>query len=183
MISTSITGGEASNQLFDLLALVSNPEAYKAKLDELSKATAEYKTYVEAIGPASEIVKLREQAQALREEAARYTAEAIALADAKIKDANEKADQILADASRVASAKIAESEKQLEMANTKDKQLQQALEDAAKAKQESESAINGALAAQKAAEEMQALAEEAKADAETTKSDILAKHKAFIESL
>ena len=42
-IANSITGGSSSNQLMDLLAVVANPEVYKAKLDALDAATAENK--------------------------------------------------------------------------------------------------------------------------------------------
>jgi len=62
-IANSITGGSSSNQLMDLLAVVANPEVYKAKLDALDAATAENKKYVEALGPASEIVALRDEAK------------------------------------------------------------------------------------------------------------------------
>ena len=55
-IATDITGGGGSGSASQLLDLLANPDAYKTKLQAMESATAEYKKYVEAIGPASEIV-------------------------------------------------------------------------------------------------------------------------------
>ena len=70
-IATDITGG-ASNSASQLLDLLANPDAYKSKLEAMEKATAEYKKYVDAVGVATEINKLRDQASGLREEAQAY---------------------------------------------------------------------------------------------------------------
>lgn len=97
-IATSITGGSASSQLMDLLAVMANPNAYKAKLDALEAATAENKKYVEALGPASEIIDLRDQAKALREEADAYKTTATTEADAALTAAKDQAVLMVADA-------------------------------------------------------------------------------------
>ena len=53
-IATDITGGAggSASQLLDLLA---NQDAYKAKLQAMENATAEYKKYVDAVGTATEV--------------------------------------------------------------------------------------------------------------------------------
>ena len=93
-IATDITGGSggSASQLLDLLA---NPDAYKAKLQAMEAATAEYKKYVEAVGVATEVVSLREEAKALRDEAKNYRDNAVAEADKGLKDAQAKADALL----------------------------------------------------------------------------------------
>lgn len=71
MISNNIDGSiGGATQLFDLLTVVSNPAAYTQKLEALQKATAEHRTYVEALAPAHEIYALRDQTAADRAEAA-----------------------------------------------------------------------------------------------------------------
>jgi cell division septum initiation protein DivIVA len=97
-IATTITGGSASSQLMDLLTVMADPNAYKAKLDALETATAENKKYVEALGPASEIVDLRDQAKALREEADAYKTTTTAEADAVLAAAKDQAALVVADA-------------------------------------------------------------------------------------
>ena len=68
MISTSITGGFETSQLLTLLA---EPEALKERIEHLEKATAEYKEYLAAVAPASEVLKYRDEAKSDREEAAK----------------------------------------------------------------------------------------------------------------
>jgi hypothetical protein len=82
MISTNIDGSAGgTNQLFDLLALVSNPDAYKVKLDQLQKTIDENKKFIALVGPASDVL-------ALRDSLAANTVEIkVTLADAKTKAA------------------------------------------------------------------------------------------------
>jgi hypothetical protein len=71
MISTDITGnsgGEAS-QVFNLLAVVANPDMYAKKLTEMVNATEENKKFVALVGPANEILQLRDDAKKDRESA------------------------------------------------------------------------------------------------------------------
>ena len=51
MIGSSIDGS-SSNQLFDLLKVVANPEVYSEKVKSLEDAIAENKKYVELVAPA-----------------------------------------------------------------------------------------------------------------------------------
>ena len=59
-ISTNIDGSLGSNQVIDLLSILTGtPEVYASKLKALQDATEANKKYVEAIGPASEIVRIK----------------------------------------------------------------------------------------------------------------------------
>jgi hypothetical protein len=182
-ISTSITGGSASNQLMDLLAVVANPDVYKAKLDALDAATAENKKYVEAVAPVSEILALREQTKALREEAESYQNAAIAQADADLTLAKNQAASIVSSAQvradgLIASAVAAKAESDALLVASKEAMRQaevaQAVADNAKA-----SAAAQAIQLTKALEDAAA----AQAEAEAAKADILAKHQAFVQGL
>ena len=105
-IANSITGDSSSNQLMDLLTVVANPDVYKAKLDALDVATAENKKYVEAIGPASEIVALRDQAKTLRDQAEVYKNSTIAQANADLANATTQASNIVSVAKAKADAML-----------------------------------------------------------------------------
>ena len=182
-ISTSITGGNASNPLLDLLAVVANPDVYKAKLDALDAATAENKKYVEALGPASEIFQLRDQAKALREEAANYQKSAIAKADANLIAAQEQANKI------TAAAKIKADDLVSSAAAAKaqtDALISQTQAELVAAKKATADAVKAQASAQAKEQELaQALqdAAAAQAEAEAAKADILAKHQAFVQGL
>ena len=183
MISTSITGESASNQLMDLLAVVANPNVYKAKLDALDAATAENKKYVEALGPASEIVQLRDQAKALREAAAEYTKSATAKADAGLEAASQKANAIVAAAQARADGLTVSAE--ATKAQT-DALMAEAQAELATAKKATAGAVKAQASAKAREQELtQALesAVAAKAEADAAKADILAKHQAFVQGL
>ena len=183
-ISTNIDGSSGTtNQLFDLLTVVSNPDAYKAKITALETATAENKKYVEALGPASEIVALRNQTAALRQEAQDYRDAAITEADIGIQEARAKANGIAIEAQKKADALIAETTAAKEAAEQLAKQNRAALVATEKALFDAEKAK--AVAESKAQELEQAItdAQAAAADARATKAAIVAKHQAFIGSL
>lgn len=182
-IATDITGGAASNQLLDLLSLVANPAVYEAKVKALQDATEENRKFVEAVGPASEILKLREQAAAMRDEADKYRQDAFSDGDAQLKKAQAQAAAIVAEAQ--AKADVLMGQVQSELADAKAaraavEQLRASADSAQKAAAASIEAANQREAAAKAAQDA---ADAAKTDAEAIKADILAKHKAFIESL
>ena len=71
MISTDITGnsGGDASQVFNLLAVVANPDMYAKKLTEMVNATEENKKFVALAGPASDILQLRDDAKKDREDA------------------------------------------------------------------------------------------------------------------
>lgn len=184
MISTNIDGSlPGSNTLSDLLALIADPKAYASKLAELEKATAENKKYVELIGPASEIDKLRSDAASDRENAAATKATAAKAAKSLIDDAKEDAAAIVAKAKEDAK----ELRDEAKIVNAEAKKLKatlvDALEDAKGAKLEADVKIAEAAAT---AAEANAKAEElakAAADLAAEKEAIAARHKQFIESL
>lgn len=184
MISTNIDGSvPGSNTLADLLALIADPKAYASKLAELEKATAENKKYVELIGPASEIDKLRSDAALDRENAAAATEFAKKFSKTLMDEAKEDAAAIVAKAKEDAKelrdeAKVVNAEaKKLKAA------LADALEDTKAAKFEADAKVAEAAAT---AAEANAKAEElakAAADLAAEKEAIAARHKQFIESL
>lgn len=183
MIANSITGGSASNQLLDLIAVVSNPDVYKEKLASIEAATAENKKYVEAIGPASEIVKLREEAVVDREQAKKILEDASANAELRIYNANIEADTILSNAQKRANEIAIEAQANLLQANQLRQQAENLMADAVAAKSNADTAQAEATAKAEQADALKLQAEAAKADAEATKASIIEKHKAFIESL
>jgi hypothetical protein len=150
MIGSSIDGS-SSNQLFDLLKVVANPEVYSEKVKSLEDAIAENKKYVELVAPASEIIALREQLLAdkavmvqelekVRSEAVQAREEAKAQAKIVVADANASAAKIkksTADLNDTAKAKLLE----LEAATLEIKQRIVATESAEKAAKEQEAAL------------------------------------------
>lgn len=184
MISTNIDGSAGgTNQLFDLLALVSNPDAYKAKLDQLQKTIDENKKFIALVGPASDVLALRDVLAANTSESKAALAEAKAKAvlikddaDTQARDivqkANELANQLIADAKAAKESSIAEA---LETTNAlKAAKATQIAADKLKASEES-----------KLIELNTALKEVAQAqiDVDTLKASIVAAHQAFIASL
>ena len=78
MISTDITGGAGgdASQVFNLLAVVANPEVYGEKLKALVTATDEHKKFVALVAPASEILELRKQIALDKQAAVKLVADA-----------------------------------------------------------------------------------------------------------
>ena len=183
-IATSITGGSgASNQLLDLLAVVANPDVYKAKLDALEEATAANKVFVEAIGPASEIVALREEAAVATQNAKDTLAQAQAQAEQMKQEAAVNASAVVTAAQAKADSLVAEATK---TKNEAEQLLVQAQEAIRKAEEAQAVADNAKVSVEAQAQMLQASQEEADkalADAQALKADILAKHDAFIKGL
>jgi len=182
-IATSITGGSSSNALMDLLAVVANPDVYKAKMDALDAATAENKKYVEALAPASEIFAMREQIKAKNAEADDALADARTRADAAVKAANENANGIVDAAQKTAESLVFAATAAKAEA---DSILAQAKEAMRRAEVAQAAADNAKASADAQAEKLastQAEMEQALADAQAAKADILAKHQAFIKGL
>jgi len=71
MISTDITGnsGGDTSQVFSLLAVIANPDVYAKKLTDMVNATEENKKFVALVGPANEILQLKDDSKKDREEA------------------------------------------------------------------------------------------------------------------
>ena len=184
MISTNIDGSvPGSNTLADLLALIADPKAYASKLAELEKATAENKKYVELIGPASEIDKLRSDAALDRENAAAAMATAEKAAKTIVDEAKADAAGAIALAKTLAADIIADSK----ATNGEAKKLRLTLADAiANANARKVEADAKLAEAETKVAEVDAKAEalaKAQADLAAEKEAIAARHKQFIESL
>lgn len=179
MIATSIDG-TAVNPLIDLLT---NADAYAARLKELQDATDRFQEIVALAGPATEIVAMRKQIAAQQQALDDATKAANAEATALVADAKAEAQQLVADAQAEATRVRAAAKKLMDdaiaaQADAQAKQQSAAIAktaaDAAKADFEAKSAdLDVQLEAAKAAE----------SEAQQTRDDILAKHQAFIESL
>jgi hypothetical protein len=184
MIANSIDGSVGgANQLLDLLSLVSNPDVYAERLKVLEASTAENKKYVELVAPASDILALRDLCREDREAAAQ-----------ELKQANTDAELIKSRGTRAANAAIeAAKARAAEIsADAATKQAQvlaelaeatAAVKAAGKAEAEAKRATTELKKAKAAAETETAAALMAKDEAATLKLEIIAKHKAFIESL
>jgi spore maturation protein CgeB len=182
-IATSITGGGASNQLMDLLAVVANPDVYKAKIDALDAATAENKKYVELAAPASEILVMREQIKAKNAEADAELADAKDRAANAVKEAKEKAASLVSAAQAKADALVAAA---TENKAATDALMAQAKAELAAAQKATADAVKAQASAQAKEQVLSKALEDAaaaQAEAEATKADILAKHQAFVEGL
>lgn len=185
-IATDITGSAGGGdvaQAFSLLAVVANPDVYGAKLKALVEATEENKKFLALVGPANEILAMREKAAADKAEADRLLKQARTEADSLKAAAKEEAAAVVATAradadkrSKAAAAKEAQAAAKEAAAQ----KIQQEADDAAK----SAAALQAALDAEK--KELaaaRAQAERDKAAAQAEKAALIAKHKAFIESL
>lgn len=182
MISTRIDGS-ASNQLFDLLAIVANPDVYTAKLKELQDATEQNRLYVEALGPASEIVALRDKAAELKDEADKALAKAQADAETIKTDASEKAKTLIDEANKTLEDAKVQAAEILGQASVKMAQAQELIAEAEEASKVAKKAQDKADEDAVNAAQAQAKADQAQVDAEQTKASIIAKHQAFIASL
>jgi hypothetical protein len=172
-----------ASQLFELVEVLSNPEVYAAKVKALEDAAAKNQKFVELVGPADQIAKLREKAQADADKAAevleKATKEASELGQAArdqaaglIAAAKAKADAMISDAAAAKSAAdaiIADASAKLQDAQNAQKKVDDAYK-----------AIDG-LQAQLASRI--AATEASKADYEAAKASIIAKHEQFLKNM
>lgn len=184
MISTNIDGTSGGGQLLDFLSLIAgSPEVYANKLKELQEATAENKKYVELVGPASDIVRMKtdiatdkkvakEALDNAKTEAASIVAQAKVEAKNTIEAATKEANNITAE------AKSLKDEAYKIFSDAK-----QAMATAQSAKASADSSQNAANAKSEQLKKAISEAKEAKDAIDALKADIIAKHKAFIASL
>lgn len=182
-IATSITGGGTGGSASQLLELLANPDVYTAKLQMMENATAEYKKYVDAVGVATEVVALRDEAAVLKKEANDYKTATKAKADADLVTATAKADNIIAEAQAKADALLGEAKANKEQADVVLAEAKAELATAKNAQAKADAAQVNADAQMATLAQTQASADQTLAAAKALKADILAKHKAFIESL
>lgn len=183
-ISTNIDGSTSnSNQLLDLLSVVSNPKVYESKIKDLQDATDAYNKAIALAGPADEIVDLREKVKADKDAAKAELADAKAKASKALADANAQANNIVLEATNKANDILnAAKNKQAEtdklqasvLAAQADIQKLQAAADKLNASADKKLAD---------AADLLSKAKEAQKQADADKAAVIAKHKAFIESL
>jgi chromosome segregation ATPase len=181
MIASSIDG---SNSTLDLLStLLADPTVYADKLKALTEATAENKKYVELVGPASEILATRAQADADRAAAEQAVADAKTLAMSIVGDAQADAAAILADAQGQADTLVAQAKAQKNQSDAMLSQAEISLADVKRAEAEAKAATAAANAQAQSLATAQAATEALQAEVADIKAALLAKTQAFIEGL
>jgi len=173
----------SSSQLFDLLTVVSNPAVYQTKLKALEDATAEHKKYVELVGPASDILALKEKSQKDAQEAANVLDSAKQQATGLISDAKAQASDIVAVAKTEASKLKTDAQDVMDAAKLVKTQADSAATQAVQVQAKVDANLASAAEKAKLLDKAIADANAAKEDAEALKAEIVAKQKAFIESL
>ena len=185
MISTDITGssGGDASQVFSLLAVVADPEAYGAKLKALVAATEENKKYIGLVAPASEIVSIRQQiasdkaaATKLLEDAKTESAKLKADAQSQVKAMPTEANELVAKAKKLALDAQAASNAKLAEMDAVVSSLKSQLAAAAEAEKTAKAQAAAAL------EEKKSLEAE-KTAVVSTKNKLIAKAKAFAEDV
>ena len=183
-ISNNIDGTSgSSSQLFDLLTVVSNPALYQEKLQSLESSIAENKKYVDLVGPASDILALKEKAKKDAEDAAEVLENAKQQAAKLVSDANQQASKSIATAKSEADNLKADAQQVVIMANALKAQAESAAAKAAQTQVNAEAVVKEANNKVIQLDKEIADAQTAKDAANALKAEIVAKHKAFIASL
>lgn len=184
MISTNIDGTSgSSNQLFDLLTVVANPKEYQNKIQALEDAIAENKKYVDLIGPASDILALKDKAKADAEKAAQALQDAEQKSKEIVSGAESRAKVIVSSAQEQADSVKEQAQQVLTEARSFKAQVDKASTQAEQAQSRAEAAIASAQAKSEQLNKALAEAQEAKEGFVNAREDLIAKHKAFIASL
>ena len=180
---TPMGGSADSSQLLDLLTVVANPGVYKAKIDALDKATEENKKYIALVGPANEILAMREKIAKDAADSQVALEKAQQDAAAVISDAKVEAKDITKKAQDKAAALNAKAQAAADEATAKLAQAEQVLADAQKKQDSADKQANEQASKVQALEKAKAELDTANAEVAVIKADLLAKHQAFIESL
>ena len=114
---SGIDGRTASS--FDALELLANPTRLQAKIDALKAAEESAREQITLAGPASEIVKIRSEIDALKEEAAETLLQARQQAEDLVAIARENAKQLMADTHEEAAKILASTEVKVNAAEAK----------------------------------------------------------------
>lgn len=180
-------GAENANQLIDLLTIVSNADVYASKLQTLQNTITERNKLFDKVGPAEDILRLRDETEKLHAEASKEAEDKISIAKIKAEEivavAEHKAKNILADARKQAKEL---TEKATELQNQADAnfvEVKNALREAEQAKITADSMVSDYEARSTALAEAQTEVDKLKASLKATKDAIIAKHQAFIASL
>jgi cell division septum initiation protein DivIVA len=184
MISTNIDGTSgSSNQLFDLLTVVANPKEYQSKIQALEDAIAENKKYVDLVGPASDILALKEKAKADADKAAKALKDAEQKAGDIVAGAEARADVIISSAQERADSIAEKAQALMSEARSAKALADSAAAQAAQTQSRAEAAIASAAAKSEQLDEALEKAKQAKEDLASARADLIAKHQAFIKSL
>lgn len=175
--------GSTSNQLFDLLTVMANPDVYSAKLKALEAATAENKKTIELVGKVDDILKLRKKAEDDAKAAADKLRAAADEASKTVAAANSQAKQVVDNARDLYEERSKELDVKFQQANALMEVAKASLSDADKQRKLADQL---ALEAKAAKEEV--AAELAKATAyreeyQKLRNEIVLKHQAFISGL
>lgn len=183
-IANNIDGSSGgANQLLDLLSVVSNPKVYEAKIKSLQDATDEYNKAIALAGPASEILELREKTAKLLDKAENTLSEAEAQALQTVNDAKRKADAIMTEAKSQAQQLENKAKELVEDAKQRASEASLAETVANATKVELDKKLLDLDAKMTDVQAAEQAANDSKAMFDKAYSNIIAKHKAFIESL
>lgn len=101
----------------EVVRLLADPVALKAKLDQLKSAKDSAQAVVDLAGPASEILSIREKIDTDRQQAEDLLVAAQQQADKLVNDSREEAKRIVADAKEEALNRIADADSALAHSN------------------------------------------------------------------
>lgn len=185
MIANNIDGSSGgSSQILELLSLVAaDPKVYQSKLKALEDATAEHKKYVELVGPASDILTIKAKAKADLDEAVKTLSETKQQAADLVAEAKAQAKSLIDTAQDSANTLIEDAKSIKSQADADLLVAKQAQSKADREQSKADAALISATEKSKSLDKAIADTNAAKEDAEAVKSEIIAKHKAFIESL
>ena len=185
MIANNIDGSSGgSSQILELLSLVAaDPKVYQSKLKALEDATAEHKKYVELVGPAADILTIKAKAKADLDEAAKTLSDAKTEAKSIVAGATEKAKSLIDTAQDSANILVEDAKSIKSQADADLLVAKQAQSKADRAQSKADSNSASAAEKSKLLDKVIADTNAAKEDAEAVKAEIVAKHKAFLESL
>lgn len=185
MIYTNMDGSPAggANQLFDLLSVVSNPAEVKKRIADLQKAQADAQAVIDLVGPAQQILTLKDKAAKDAAAAAKALEDAKIQAEVIVQDANKAAATTIDGANQTAATLIADAKAKSDYAAEGIAAAQKQMSDAQAAQAAADAALKQANALKADLIAKQAAAQKAQDEAEALKAAIVEKHKAFIESL
>lgn len=184
MDAIGITGSPLTGDaVLSLLAILKDPVSFQQNLDAMNAAIAENQRYIEAIGPADQIVQLREVASKDRDYAAAVLTAARAEADQIVNDASARASGITTAAQDASNKMQAEANAMMTDALTEAAKSRSDAEqiDAMKAYlQSATDLLNGKISDANTAI---VSATEAKSAADAERQSIIEKHEQFIAGL
>ena len=185
MIATNIDGSStnSTSQLFDLLAVVSKPDVYAAKLQALQDAVDKNQALINLIGPATEIATIRVQVDADKKAASQALSDAKINASKVVADAQAKAAAVTQKANDASEALISETSAINAQAKADQAELKKAIAAAKKAQSASDAAAAEAVAKSAALDAAIQAANDTKASYEALKAEVIAKQQKFIASL